>query len=197
MRYCPILRRFSGKRQNPCRLSCEFSVQSLTSAYVSSSIPAEIDGSIDDLIKSHHSGQYLFAGSDTGSLAETLEIGGRSICGRLSSRAFILLFAILRLSEACMALQRALYLLAVSRKLSRIYEDHSPDVNKESLQEEDGTFSVAQSTQDGELTPLQRKKKKIGHELLNRSFSAFCNERISPFIRRWVRPQLQFKTTHA
>ncbi|MCJ1393714.1 hypothetical protein MMC18_006590 [Xylographa bjoerkii] len=102
-------------------------------------------------------------------LVEVLDSTQPALCSRLGYRAFVSIFAVLRLSEPCWAQQRGLCLL--SEALHNI-ELETVDVQ-----------SIASSLSN---LPSLSRKACIGREIMRPSLNHFCNALVDAGARRWI-----------
>ncbi|MCJ1246992.1 hypothetical protein MMC30_004203 [Trapelia coarctata] len=92
-----------------------------------------------------------------------------SLCSRLGTKAFVLIFAVLRVSERCLSQETGLCLLI------------------EAL-EEKGTSEPNTQTSASVLdnAPLLSRKTRIGADILRLALKAFCNSVTDNRVRRWM-----------
>lgn len=81
----------------------------------SNRIPIRLDEAITTLIRSEDSTRFPISQDDITLVVNALEQNGKSLCGRLNTRSFVVVFAVLRVAEPCLALQRGLCLLSVKQ----------------------------------------------------------------------------------
>jgi hypothetical protein len=91
------------------------------------SIPLSLDNKITALIRTEELAQEQIAANNIAPVVSSLERDGNSLCGRLSTRAFILLFALLRLAEPDTPILRGLCLLTVSKCRSYLKRNNTND----------------------------------------------------------------------
>ncbi|MCJ1481238.1 hypothetical protein MMC06_001395 [Schaereria dolodes] len=129
------------------------------------SIPKTLDVSISQFIQT----KQVVESGEVKSIVDSIDSQGSSLCARLSVKAFIVVFAVLRAAEECWGQQRGLYLLTESLQIS---DDSAP--------------TTLLSTPRRESTPLENRKARIGGEILWTLLSRFSMRSLQEGTRRWV-----------